>query len=111
MNDHLNELWALMYSEIPKYVKLTESSIKLWFGTISLRYMSDTRLYFEIDNYLKKKFIEEHHLRGFCEAIKTVVGFEPNPILICTERDTFENQFAENWFKQKYPDVKLTSKL
>ena len=23
----------------------------------------------------------------------------------------FENQFAENWFKQKYPDVKLTSKL
>ena len=95
MNDHLNELWALMYSEIPKYVKLTESSIKLWFGTISLRYMSDTRLYFEIDNYLKKKFIEEHHLRGFCEAIKTVVGFEQNPILICTERDTFENQFAE----------------
>ncbi|MDM8259958.1 peptide chain release factor 3 [Limosilactobacillus vaginalis] len=23
----------------------------------------------------------------------------------------FENQFAENWFKQKYPDVKLTAKL
>ena len=23
----------------------------------------------------------------------------------------FENQFAENWFKQKYPDVELTSKL
>lgn len=23
----------------------------------------------------------------------------------------FENQFAENWFKQKYPDVRLTSKL
>ncbi|MCI5812664.1 MAG: EF-Tu/IF-2/RF-3 family GTPase, partial [Lactobacillus sp.] len=23
----------------------------------------------------------------------------------------FENQFAENWFKQKYTDVKLTSKL
>ena len=58
MNDHLNELWALMYSEIPKYVKLTESSIKLWFGTISLRYMSDTRLYFEIDNYLKITYLE-----------------------------------------------------
>ena len=23
----------------------------------------------------------------------------------------FENQFAENWFKQKYPDVELTAKL
>lgn len=23
----------------------------------------------------------------------------------------FENQFAENWFQQKYPDVKLTSRL
>ncbi len=23
----------------------------------------------------------------------------------------FENQFSENWFKQKYPDVKLTAKL
>ncbi len=95
MNDHLNELWELMYNEIPKYVKLTDSSIKLWFGTIKLRYMSDTRLYFEIENYLKKKFIEEHHMQGMCEAIKCVVGFDPVPVLICTERDTFENQFAE----------------
>jgi Peptide chain release factor RF-3 len=23
----------------------------------------------------------------------------------------FENQFAENWFKSKYPDVELMSKL
>lgn len=95
MNDHLNELWALMYAEIPKYVHLPDSAIKLWFGAIQLRYMSDTRLYFSIDNYLKMKFIEDHYHSGFCEAIKTVVGFDPDPILVCTERDTFENQFAE----------------
>ena len=95
MNDHLNELWELMYPEIPKYVRLPDSAIKLWFGNIRLRYMSDTRLYFSIDNFLKKKFIEEHYMQGFCEAIKTVVGFDPDPILVCTERDSFENQFAE----------------
>ena len=95
MNDHLNELWELMYAEIPKFVPLPDSAIRLWFNSIQLRYMSDTRLYFSIDNYLKKKFIEEHYIKGFSEAIKTVVGFEPKPILICTERDTFENQFAE----------------
>ena len=95
MNDHLCELWELMYSELPKHIPLMDSSIKLWFGSIELRYMSDTRLYFSIDNFLKKKFIQEHYISGFCEAIKTVVGFDPVPILICTERDTFENQFAE----------------
>ncbi len=95
LNEHLNEIWDLMYAEIPKYVKLMDSSIKLWFGNIRLRYMSDTKLYFSIENYLKKKFIEENYMTAFCTAIKNVVGFDPTPILICTERDTFENQFAE----------------
>ena len=95
MNEHLNEIWELMYAEIPKYVKLMDSSIKLWFGAIRLRYMSDNRLYFSIDNYLKKKFIEDNHMNAFCTAVKNVVGFDPVIILICTERDTFENQFAE----------------
>lgn len=95
MNEHLNDIWELMYAEIPKYIKLMDSSIKLWFGNIRLRYMSDNKLYFSIDNYLKKKFIEENYMSAFCTAIKNVVGFDPIPILICTERDTFENQFAE----------------
>lgn len=95
MNDHLNELWELIYAELHNHVKLPEGSIRLWFGTISLRYMSDTRLYFAIENFLKHQFIEEHYMQGFRDAIKTIVGFEPTPVLICTEKDSFENQFAE----------------
>ncbi len=95
MNEHLNELWELIYAELPNHIKLMDSSIKLWFGTISLRYMSENRLYFSIDNFLKKKFIEEHYIKDFCSALNTVLGFDPEPIFICTERDSFENQFAE----------------
>ncbi|MGR3741476.1 peptide chain release factor 3 [Companilactobacillus sp. DQM5] len=34
-----------------------------------------------------------------------VKDMDDNPLFL------FENRFAENWFKDKYPDVKLTSKL
>ena len=95
MNEHLNELWELIYNELPKFVNLPDSSIRLWFDSIRLRYMSENRLYMSIDNFLKRKFILEHYMDGFCAAIKAVLGFEPDPILICTEKDSFENQFAD----------------
>lgn len=96
MNEQLNELWQLIYAELPSCVPINERSINLFFGNIELKYISgDTKIYFSVDNFIKKKFIEEHHMKGFSEAIKKILGFEPIPVLICTERDTFENQFAE----------------
>ncbi len=96
LNEHLNELWQLMYAEIENIIPMGDRSINLWFGSIELKYISgDAKIYFSIDNYIKKKFIEEHHMKGFCEAIRNILGFEPVPVLICTERDSFENQFAE----------------
>lgn len=96
MNEHLNELWQLIYAELPGCVPMNERSINLFFGTVELKYISgDTKIYFSVDNFIKKKFIEEHHMSGFCEAIKKILGFEPIPVLICTERESFENQFAE----------------
>lgn len=96
MNEHLNELWQLIYAELPGCVPINDRSINLFFGNIELKYISgDAKIYFSVDNFIKKKFIEEHQMKGFCEAIKKVLGFEPVPILICTERESFENQFAE----------------
>ena len=99
MNEHLSELWQLIYAEtrdsLP--VKDKDTIANLWFGKIELRYMSGSKVYFSIENFLKKKFIEEHteYFEGFKSAIRNILGFDPEPVLICTERDTFENQFAE----------------
>ncbi len=99
MNEHLSELWQLIFAEIRDSlpVRNKDTIANLWFGKIELRYMSGSKVYFSIENFLKKKFIEEHteYFEGFKNAIRNILGFDPEPILICTERDTFENQFAE----------------
>lgn len=95
MNDHLDELWQIIYSEIKNNVPLGDDTIKLWFGSIQLKYMSRETIYFSINNYLKKKFIEEHYMDGFKKTVEKTLGFSPIIILICTEKDSFENQFAE----------------
>ena len=54
MNEHLSELWEMIYNELKNHIPVGDSSIKLWFGTIQLRYISEsTTIYFSIDNYLK----------------------------------------------------------
>ncbi len=102
MNEHLGELWSMIYAELERdltsKLSISQKAIELWFGKIELKYISDSNtIYFSIDAAIKRKFILDHkeYYDSFCSAIKTILGIEPKPVLICTETDSFENQFAE----------------
>ncbi len=96
MNEHLGELWKMIYDELKNYIPIPDKSINLWFGDMELKYISEAgTLYFSVYYYAKKDFIENHYQGAFSSAIEAVVGFSPKIVIISTERDSFENQFAE----------------
>lgn len=95
MSTHEKEMWEMIYNLLGDYLDISERSINLWFGKMELRYLTDSAAYFSIDNYNKQQIVQKIYMDGFTSAVKSVLGFEPEIKIICCEKESFEDQFAE----------------
>ena len=95
MTTHEREMWDMIYNSLDDYLGIGEKSLKLWFGEMELRYLTENAAYFSIDNYNKQQIIYKIYMDGFKTAVKNVLGFEPAIHIICVEKESFEDQFAD----------------
>ena len=88
-----NDIWLLVLEGLKNNHGLSPMTISLWFDSMRMEKLTPDAAYFSTDNDMKKTILESKYAGILSEELKTILGFEVQPVIVSTEKQSFEDQY------------------
>ena len=90
-----SEIYSLVYGELGSLLTVSDISLNLWFGDMTIVKLTEDKVYLKTDNDYKKHIILSKYSSQLCAAFEKVLGFAVEPVIISTENRGLEEQLEE----------------